>query len=76
LHIIADARHFGHSAISAGRAELRSFALKNSQTVETTVKNVAASRVRVELSQGSYLSYWKIEPGAEAANVVAFSASA
>lgn len=34
-------------------AELRIFAVKISQTVEATVKNVAASRVRVELSQGT-----------------------
>jgi hypothetical protein len=43
LHIVADARHFGHSAFSARCAELRSFAAKNFQTVEKTVKSLAVA---------------------------------
>jgi hypothetical protein len=35
LHIVADARHFDHSAFSERGAELRRFAAKNFQTVES-----------------------------------------
>jgi hypothetical protein len=38
LHIVANARHFGHPLFAALYAELRGFAAKDSQAVETTVK--------------------------------------
>ena len=41
LHILADTTRFSPSRFSGRRAELRSFAAKNSETVESTVKNHA-----------------------------------
>jgi hypothetical protein len=39
LHILADATRFSHSRFSGRRAELRSFAAKNSETLECTLKD-------------------------------------